>query len=91
MNSFVIFILSHLIMLVTGVFPLSDPYAWGDLIPSCHPLLEEHHSPINVDQAVTRNQSLGSLHLVGFDDTQTGHWTLENDGHYGEHTTGCCA
>ncbi|XP_029940871.1 carbonic anhydrase 15 [Salarias fasciatus] len=58
-----------------------DPYAWGDLYPSCHPLLELHHSPINLDHDMIRNGSLGPLHLEGFDVTQTGHWTLTNDGH----------
>ena len=66
--------------------PSSDPYAWGDMFPSCHPLLEEHHSPINLDQHATRNVSLGPLHLEGFDVTQSGHWTLKNDGHSGEYT-----
>nr|XP_057920791.1 carbonic anhydrase 15 [Doryrhamphus excisus] len=61
--------------------PHCDPYAWGEAFPSCHPLLEEHHSPINLDQAVTTNDSLGPLHLVGFDMTQTDSWTLTNDGH----------
>uniref|UniRef100_UPI0037E739BF carbonic anhydrase 15 n=1 Tax=Semicossyphus pulcher TaxID=241346 RepID=UPI0037E739BF len=61
--------------------PHCDPYAWGDMFPSCHPLLEEHHSPINLDHHMTRNESLDSLHLEGFDVIQTGHWTLENDGH----------
>ncbi|XP_036972594.1 carbonic anhydrase 15 isoform X2 [Acanthopagrus latus] len=28
-----------------------------------------------------RNESLGPLHLEGFDAIQTGHWTLQNDGH----------
>lgn len=65
-------------------FPPPDPYAWGDLFPSCHPLLEEPHSPINLDQQVTRDNSLGPLHLEGFDVTQTGYWTLENDGHSGK-------
>uniref|UniRef100_A0A673AKA8 Carbonic anhydrase n=1 Tax=Sphaeramia orbicularis TaxID=375764 RepID=A0A673AKA8_9TELE len=58
-----------------------DPYAWGDNFESCHPLLEQHHSPINLDHQMSRNQSLGSLHLKGFDVAQTGPWTLENDGH----------
>lgn len=31
-----------------------------------------------------RNDSLQPLHLEGFDEIQTGHWTLENDGHSGE-------
>ncbi|XP_031711853.1 carbonic anhydrase 15 isoform X2 [Anarrhichthys ocellatus] len=61
--------------------PHCDPYAWGDMFPSCHPLLEEHHSPINLDHHMTRNESLGSLHLEGFDVIQTGHWTIKNDGH----------
>uniref|UniRef100_A0A8C3A065 Carbonic anhydrase n=1 Tax=Cyclopterus lumpus TaxID=8103 RepID=A0A8C3A065_CYCLU len=61
--------------------PSSDPYAWGDMFPSCHPLLEEHHSPINLDHQMTRNESLGSLHLEGFDVIQTGLWTVKNDGH----------
>ncbi|XP_062268335.1 carbonic anhydrase 15 [Platichthys flesus] len=61
--------------------PHCDPYAWGDMFPSCHPLLEEHHSPINLDQHTNRNLSLGPLHLEGFDVTQPGHWTLNNDGH----------
>lgn len=71
---------------ILGPPPSSDPYAWGDLVPSCHPLLEEHHSPINLDGRMSRNQSLGSLHLEGFEETQTGHWTLQNDGHSGTHT-----
>ncbi|GLD74061.1 carbonic anhydrase 15-like protein [Lates japonicus] len=54
----------------------------GDTLPwPCHPLLEEHHSPINLDHQVIRNDSLESLHLEGFDAIQTGHWTLKNDGH----------
>lgn len=81
-----------LLLYFTGVFasyvvpsPSSDPYAWGDMFPSCHPLLEKHHSPINLDHQMTRNESLGSLHLEGFDVTQAGHWTLRNDGHSGEY------
>ncbi|XP_029299909.1 carbonic anhydrase 15 [Cottoperca gobio] len=61
--------------------PHCDPYAWGDMFPSCHPLLEEHHSPINLDHQMTRNESLEYLHLEGFEEIQTGHWTLKNDGH----------
>ncbi|XP_034751835.1 carbonic anhydrase 15 isoform X2 [Etheostoma cragini] len=61
--------------------PRCDPYAWGDMFPSCHPLLEEHHSPINLDHKMTRNKSLRSLHLEGFDVIQPGHWVLKNDGH----------
>nr|XP_015797021.2 carbonic anhydrase 15 [Nothobranchius furzeri] len=61
--------------------PHCDPYAWGDSFPLCHPLLEHHHSPINLDQHMIRNDSLGPLQLEGFDEIQTGHWTLENDGH----------
>ncbi|XP_058472628.1 carbonic anhydrase 15 [Solea solea] len=61
--------------------PHCDPYAWGDMFPSCHPILEEHHSPIDLDQQMTRNSSLDSLHLEGFDVVQTGQWTLKNDGH----------
>uniref|UniRef100_A0A3B4V3F5 Carbonic anhydrase 15 n=1 Tax=Seriola dumerili TaxID=41447 RepID=A0A3B4V3F5_SERDU len=30
---------------------------------------------------MTRNDSLGSVHLEGFDMIQTGQWTLKNDGH----------
>ncbi|XP_034090105.1 carbonic anhydrase 15 isoform X2 [Gymnodraco acuticeps] len=51
------------------------------MYPSCHPLLEELHSPINLDHQMTRNQSLEYLHLEGFDEIQTGHWTLKNNGH----------
>ncbi|XP_061783004.1 carbonic anhydrase 15 [Nerophis lumbriciformis] len=61
--------------------PHCDPYAWGEAFPSCHPLLEELHSPINLEQAVTTNHSLGPLHLLGFDVAQAGSWTLTNDGH----------
>ena len=67
--------------------PSSDPYAWGDTFPSCHPLLGVHHSPINLDDQMIRNESLGPLHLEGFDAIQTGHWTLQNDGHSGEYAT----
>ncbi|XP_056146420.1 carbonic anhydrase 15 [Lampris incognitus] len=58
-----------------------DPYAWGDTFPSCHPLLEEHHSPINLNGQMTRNESLGPLRFEGFDAVQPGHWTLVNNGH----------
>ncbi|XP_056874599.1 carbonic anhydrase 15 isoform X1 [Takifugu flavidus] len=61
--------------------PHCDPYAWGDLVPACHPLLEVRHSPINLGGQVSRNRSLDSLHLEGFEDIQAGHWTLQNDGH----------
>uniref|UniRef100_H3CUL6 Carbonic anhydrase 15 n=1 Tax=Tetraodon nigroviridis TaxID=99883 RepID=H3CUL6_TETNG len=61
--------------------PHCDPYAWGDLVPSCHPLLEEHHSPIDLDGRMSRNQSLDSLLLEGFQEVQTGPWILQNDGH----------
>lgn len=61
--------------------PHCDPYAWGDTFHSCHPLLEEHHSPINLDLHMSPNESLDALHLEGFDEVQTGHWTLENNGH----------
>ncbi|XP_030623966.1 carbonic anhydrase 15 [Chanos chanos] len=58
-----------------------DPYAWGDYFPSCHPIIEGHHSPINLDHQVRRNLSLDMLHLEGFDSTQRGRWRLKNDGH----------
>ncbi|KAF3702063.1 Carbonic anhydrase 12 [Channa argus] len=51
------------------------------MFPSCHPLLEEHHSPINLDHKMIKDNSLGSLHLEGFNVTQAGYWTLKNDGH----------
>lgn len=35
---------------------------------------------------MSRNQSLDSLHLEGFEEIQTGHWILQNDGHSGTHT-----
>ena len=65
---------------------LLDPYAWGDLFPSCHPLLETHHSPINLDYKMTRSASLGELLLEGFDVAQPGQWKLKNDGHSGRDT-----
>uniref|UniRef100_A0A673LXW1 Carbonic anhydrase n=1 Tax=Sinocyclocheilus rhinocerous TaxID=307959 RepID=A0A673LXW1_9TELE len=58
-----------------------DPYAWGDNYPSCHPLLESHHSPINLDHQLMKNQSLDSLHLEGFNLTLKGQWWLTNQGH----------
>ncbi|KAK2819127.1 hypothetical protein Q5P01_024688 [Channa striata] len=61
--------------------PYCDPYAWGDTFPACHPLLEGHHSPINLDHEMIRDNSLGSVHLEGFNVTQAGYWTLKNDGH----------
>nr|ANJ45159.1 TMP [Boleophthalmus pectinirostris] len=61
--------------------PYCDPYAWGDFFHSCHPLLEEHHSPIDLDLHMSRNTSLDALQLEGFEEVQGGHWTLENDGH----------
>ncbi|XP_051541306.1 carbonic anhydrase 4-like [Myxocyprinus asiaticus] len=58
-----------------------DPYAWGDSYPSCHPLLYSHHSPINLNHELTRNDSLDSLHLEGFNLTHKGQWKLRNQGH----------
>ncbi|XP_031433449.1 carbonic anhydrase 15 [Clupea harengus] len=58
-----------------------DPYSWGDSYPTCHPLLESHHSPINLDHDVTRDQALEALQLEGFDSVQKGQWRLRNDGH----------
>ncbi|XP_067289861.1 carbonic anhydrase 15 [Pseudorasbora parva] len=58
-----------------------DPYSWGDNYPSCHPLLESHHSPINLDHQLMKNDSLDSLHLEGFNLTHTGQWWLTNQGH----------
>lgn len=63
---------------------LVDPYAWGDNYPSCHPLLESHHSPINLDHPLMKNQSLDSLHLEGFHLTHNGQWWLTNQGHSGK-------
>lgn len=64
----------------TALF-LVDPYAWGDNYPSCHPLLESHHSPINLDHQLMKNQSLDSLHLEGFNLSHKGQWWLTNQGH----------
>ncbi|KAM8871766.1 carbonic anhydrase 15 [Synchiropus picturatus] len=61
--------------------PQCDPYAWGDTYPSCHPILEKLHSPIDLNADLLRDPSLESLHLEGFDATQPGPWTLENNGH----------
>uniref|UniRef100_A0A3Q0S8N9 Carbonic anhydrase n=1 Tax=Amphilophus citrinellus TaxID=61819 RepID=A0A3Q0S8N9_AMPCI len=69
------------LLMIVGSYADSDPYSWGDMFPSCHPLLEHHHSPIDLDHHMIRNASLGALYLEGFDEMQTGHWTLKNDGH----------
>ncbi|XP_041914315.1 carbonic anhydrase 15 isoform X2 [Alosa sapidissima] len=58
-----------------------DPYAWGDFFPTCHPLLESHHSPIDLNYDVTRDEALEPLRLEGFDSVQKGQWRLRNDGH----------
>ncbi|XP_046901666.1 carbonic anhydrase 15 [Hypomesus transpacificus] len=58
-----------------------DPYAWGEIYSSCHPLLDEHHSPINLDHHMTRNNTLEALQLEGFDTVQLGRWKLKNNGH----------
>ncbi|KAL0965630.1 hypothetical protein UPYG_G00283730 [Umbra pygmaea] len=58
-----------------------DPYAWGDWFQSCHPILEAHHSPINLDHSMSRNDSLDALLLDGFNASHTGHWKLKNNGH----------
>nr|XP_005169278.1 carbonic anhydrase 15 isoform X1 [Danio rerio] len=58
-----------------------DPYAWGDSYPSCHPLLDSHHSPINLDHHLMKNHSLDSLQLHGFNLTHKGQWWLTNQGH----------
>ncbi|CAB1318387.1 unnamed protein product [Coregonus sp. 'balchen'] len=82
-------IITFLVMFITGSHTEDfcydeghcDPYAWGDTFPSCHPILEEHHSPINLDHHMTRNESLEALHLDGFHTVHTGHWKLKNNGH----------
>ncbi|XP_048115181.1 carbonic anhydrase 15 isoform X2 [Alosa alosa] len=58
-----------------------DPYAWGYFFPTCHPLLESHHSPIDLSYDVTRDEALEPLRLEGFDSVQKGQWRLRNDGH----------
>ncbi|XP_061071575.1 carbonic anhydrase 15 [Conger conger] len=58
-----------------------NPYSWGDTFPSCHPIIGEHHSPINLDHQMSRNLSLEALKLEGFGTAQTGEWTLKNNGH----------
>ncbi|XP_064164019.1 carbonic anhydrase 15 [Anguilla rostrata] len=58
-----------------------NPYSWGNKFPSCHPIIDQHHSPINLDQQMSRNMSLGALQLKGFDAVQPGEWTLKNNGH----------
>ncbi|KAI1882399.1 hypothetical protein AGOR_G00250290 [Albula goreensis] len=58
-----------------------NPYSWGDKFPSCHPIIDEHHSPINLDYQMIRNESLEALTLEGFDTVQPGEWTLKNNGH----------
>ncbi|XP_023838968.1 carbonic anhydrase 15 [Salvelinus sp. IW2-2015] len=82
-------IITFLVMFMTGSHTVDfcydesfcDPYAWGDAFPSCHPILEEHHSPINLDHHMTRNESLEALRLDGFHAVHTGHWKLKNNGH----------
>ncbi|KAG7272875.1 hypothetical protein CRUP_029315 [Coryphaenoides rupestris] len=69
-----------LLVIVIG-YADSDPYAWGDLFPSCHPLLETHHSPIDLHVHSSRRSALGELQLEGFDAAPPGPWTLQNDGH----------
>ncbi|KAJ8286505.1 hypothetical protein GJAV_G00039950 [Gymnothorax javanicus] len=59
----------------------ADPYSWGDSFPSCHPIIEEHHSPINLDHQMDRDLTLEALELKGFDTRQPGEWTLKNNGH----------
>lgn len=66
---------------------LLDPYAWGDNYPSCHPLLESHHSPINLNHQLMKNDSLDSLNLEGFNLTHKGQWRLVNQGYSGESRT----
>ncbi|KAG9263415.1 carbonic anhydrase 12-like [Astyanax mexicanus] len=58
-----------------------DPYAWGDYYPSCHPLLDAHHSPIDLGQQEIRDGGLDALELSGFNSTPTGRWRLTNQGH----------
>ncbi|XP_072514844.1 carbonic anhydrase 15 [Salminus brasiliensis] len=58
-----------------------DPYTWGDVFPSCHPLLDAHHSPIDLSQQHVRDIALDALQLSGFNSTPTGQWRLVNQGH----------
>ncbi|KAI4897899.1 hypothetical protein NFI96_023110 [Prochilodus magdalenae] len=60
---------------------LLDPYAWGDMFPSCHPLLDAHHSPIDLGQQQVRDAQLDALQLSGFNSTPKGQWRLINQGH----------
>ncbi|KAJ3604775.1 hypothetical protein NHX12_026827, partial [Muraenolepis orangiensis] len=71
------------LMLVIG-YSDSEEYCYDeehcDLFPSCHPLLETHHSPINLDSRMTRSPALGELLLEGFHVAPPGQWRLRNDG-----------
>ncbi|XP_036450383.1 LOW QUALITY PROTEIN: carbonic anhydrase 15 [Colossoma macropomum] len=58
-----------------------DPYAWGDMFPSCHPLLDAHHSPIDLGWQQVRDAQLDELQLSGFNSTPKGQWRLTNQGH----------
>ncbi|XP_018607177.1 carbonic anhydrase 15 [Scleropages formosus] len=58
-----------------------SPYSWGDAYPSCHPIVGAHHSPINLDGNMARNDSLGGVHLEGFQGVHAGEWRLKNNGH----------
>ncbi|KPP72607.1 hypothetical protein Z043_108380 [Scleropages formosus] len=59
----------------------TGPYSWGDAYPSCHPIVGAHHSPINLDGNMARNDSLGGVHLEGFQGVHAGEWRLKNNGH----------
>ncbi|KAL7848099.1 hypothetical protein AOLI_G00228170 [Acnodon oligacanthus] len=63
-----------------------DPYAWGDMFPSCHPLLDTHHSPIDLGWQQVRDAQLDELQLLGFNSTSKGQWRLTNQGHSGQFT-----
>lgn len=65
-----------------GLVP-SGPTHWKEIAPACGGPAQ---SPINIDlHLVQRDLTLRPFIFHGYDSAPPGPWTLENDGHTGQH------
>lgn len=70
-------------LLQTPVLVSSGPTHWKELAPACGGLSQ---SPVNIDlRLVRRDYTLKPFIFQGYDSAPQDPWTLESDGHTGQH------
>lgn len=74
---------ASLTQLQTPVLVSSGPTHWKELAPACGGPAQ---SPVNIDlRLVQRDYTLEPFIFQGYDSAPLDPWTLENDGHTGQH------